>query len=413
MSVAQISARVQLRPGKAARFYARHPWVYDTAVARLDGEPADGDVVDIVNEKHRFVARGVFNGHSRLIVRLYSWDENEPLDEAFWRRRLEQAIALRRRLGYGDPAGAERLVFSEADGLSGLVVDRYAEHLVVQVNALAIERRLPMMLDRLQELQPCRTVTIRSDEGISKHEGMRSPDKAPRLLQAAGVLDQRVLSEASSSTVVIVEHGIRYQVDLSGGHKTGWYLDQRENRVAAARYLRGARVLDLFCYAGGFSLAGALLGQAREVVGVDSSVKAIEAARLNAELNGVTNVRFEQQDCFEALDAQVAAGERYDAVILDPPKFTRSRKMLDEALRAYHRINRLAVELLVPGGILVTCSCSGSVTREDFFDMLSGVAQKARRTLQVLEQRGAAPDHPVSTACPETEYLKCFICRVT
>jgi 23S rRNA (cytosine1962-C5)-methyltransferase len=217
----------------------------------------------------------------------------------------------------------------------------------------------------------------------------------------------------SPTSVVIAEHGIRYNVDISAGHKTGWYLDQRENRAAAARYLRGARVLDLFCYSGGFSLAAVLLGQAREVLGIDSSTKAVDSARLNAELNGVVSARFERQDCFDALDAQVAAGERYDAVILDPPKFTRSRKTLDEALRAYHRINRLAVELLVPGGILVTCSCSGSVTREDFFDMLSGVAQKSRRTVQVLEQRGAAPDHPVSTACPETEYLKCFICRVT
>ncbi len=403
MTVAQTTARVLLKPGKAARFYARHPWVYDTAVARLDGTPADGDVVELANEKGRFVARGIFNGHSRLMVRLYSWDEGEPLDEAFWRRRIEQAIVLRRRLGYGDPAGAERLVFSEADGLSGLVVDRYGEHLVVQVNALAIERRLPMILGVLRELQPCRSITLRSDEGISKYEGIDRPEEAPRLLAAAGVLPD---------AVTIVEHGIRYQVDLVAGHKTGWYLDQRENRLAVARYLRDARVLDLFCYSGGFSLAAAVLGGAREVLGIDSSAKAVALAQVNAQLNGVANVRFEQQDCFDALDAQVAAGQQYDAVILDPPKFTRSRKAVDEALRAYHRINRLAVELLVPGGILVTCSCSGNVSREDFFDMLTGVGQKSRRSIQVLEQRGAAPDHPVSTACPESEYLKCFICRV-
>jgi len=395
----QATARVQLRPGKAARFYARHPWVYDTAVTRLEGSPADGDVVELINDKGRFVARGVFNGRSRLMVRLYSWDEGEPLDEAFWRRRIEQAIALRRRLGYGDAAGAERLVFSEADGLSGLVVDRYAKHLVVQVNALAIERRLETIAQVLRELATCESITVRTDEAISKHEGIEAQRTFSADAQAPAV-------------VTIIEHGIRYQVDIATGHKTGWYLDQRENRRAAAAYLREARVLDLFCYTGGFSMAAAMLGQAREVLGIDSSAKAIGMAEATARLNGVSNARFQQQDCFEALDEQAAAGERYDAVILDPPKFTRSRKGIDEALRAYHRINRLAVELLVPGGILVTCSCSGSVTREDFFDMLSGVAQKARRTIQVLEQRGAAPDHPVSTACPESEYLKCFICRV-
>src|SRR5436309_1883382 len=172
-TVQTATARVQLKPGKAVRFYTRHPWVYDSAVARLEGSPVDGDVVELLNEKGRFVARGIFNGHSRLMVRLYSWDEAEALDEAFWRRRIEQAISLRRRLGYGDRCGAERLVFSEADGLSGLVVDRYGEHLVVQVNALAIERRLPMLLELLREVHPCQSITLRSDEGISKHEGIR------------------------------------------------------------------------------------------------------------------------------------------------------------------------------------------------------------------------------------------------
>jgi 23S rRNA (cytosine1962-C5)-methyltransferase len=401
---AAATARVFLKPGKAARFYARHPWVYDTAVARLEGAPADGDVVELVNEKGRFVARGVFNGHSRLMVRLYAWDESQALDEAFWRQRIERAIALRRQLGYGDPAGAERLVFSEADGLSGLVVDRYAAQLVVQVNALAIDRRLPLMLDLLRELQPYQGITLRSDEAISKHEGMRAAAVEAHALHPAAA--------QPADAVSIVEHGIRYQVDVTAGHKTGWYLDQRENRLAAARYLRDGRVLDLFCYTGGFSLAAAAVGRAREVLGIDSGAKAIAMARANAQLNGLANVQFQQQDCFEALDAMVAAGQRYDAVILDPPKFTRSRKAIDEALRAYHRINRLAVELLVPGGILVTCSCSGNVRREDFFDMLTGVGQKARRTIQLLEQRGAAPDHPVTTACPESEYLKCFICRV-
>ncbi|MCA9228394.1 MAG: class I SAM-dependent rRNA methyltransferase, partial [Planctomycetales bacterium] len=194
--------------------------------------------------------------------------------------------------------------------------------------------------------------------------------------------------------------------------KTGYYLDQVENRRAAAAYMKGRRVLDLFCYAGGFSLLAATAGGAREVIGVDSSERALAMARANAELNGVSNVRFVEGDCFRTMDELLDDREKFDAIVLDPPKFTRSRQTVDEALRAYHRLNRVAVDLLQPEGILVTCSCSGNVTRDDFLMMLSGVAQKTGRMIQVLDQRGASADHPIATNCLETEYLKCFICRV-
>jgi 23S rRNA (cytosine1962-C5)-methyltransferase len=205
---------------------------------------------------------------------------------------------------------------------------------------------------------------------------------------------------------------LKYGVELGAGQKTGFYLDQRENRKVAAGYMRGARVLDLFCYSGGFSLAASALGGASEVLGIDSSQTAVALARANAALNSISNVHFEAGDCFDALDALTSQRRRFDAVILDPPKFTRSRRSVDEALRAYHRINQLAVDLLTPGGILVTCSCSGSVTREDLLYVLAGVAQQTGRDVQVLEQRGAAQDHPVSATCLESEYLKCCICRV-
>jgi 23S rRNA (cytosine1962-C5)-methyltransferase len=205
---------------------------------------------------------------------------------------------------------------------------------------------------------------------------------------------------------------LSYGVDLLAGQKTGFYLDQAENRRAAAHYLRGRRVLDLFCYTGGFGLAAAALGGARDVLGIDSSKKALAAAQANAARNGIENVRYEARDAFAALEALAAAQERFGAVVLDPPKFTRTRRGAADALRAYHRLNRLAVEILEPGGILVTCSCSGGVSREQFLHMLSGVAQKTGRDLQILEQRGAAPDHPVSATCLESDYLKCVICRV-
>lgn len=392
-------AQVVLKPRKAGPFIGRHPWVFDTAIGRVDGQCADGDVVDLVSDKHRFIARGILNRASHLRVRLYTWDPQQPLDEAFWDTRIGRAVEFRSHLGLDGPETAARLIFSEADGLSGLVVDRYGGHLVVQVNALAIAHRLDQIVSLLvARLQP-QSVSVRSEGGISKIEGIK--------------VDHEVIhGQVPDGPVFIEEHGLRYGIDLLTGQKTGFYLDQRDNRQVAAACMRNRRVLDLFCYSGSFSLCASRLGAARDVLGIDASERAIATARANAQLNEINNVRFEAEDCFAALDRLSASAEQFGAVILDPPKFTRTRRSVNDALRAYHRINRLAVELLEPDGILVTCSCSGSVLREDFLQMLSGVAQKSGRSIQVLEQRGAAPDHPVSPACPESEYLKCFVCRV-
>jgi 23S rRNA (cytosine1962-C5)-methyltransferase len=236
----------------------------------------------------------------------------------------------------------------------------------------------------------------------------------PKIAQAEGVPPRNglVWGEPLPAVTTILEHGIAYQVDLSEGQKTGYYLDQRENHRAAARYMAGRRVLDMHCYVGGFALAAAKLGGASEVLGVDSSAWAIGQARANAQANGLENVSFATGEAFAMLQSLAAEGQRFGAVILDPPRFAGSARSIDAALRAYHRLNRLGVELLEPEGILVTSSCSGRVTREDFRDMLFGVGLKTRCDLQILEQRGAAPDHPVRVSCPETEYLKCFICRV-
>jgi 23S rRNA (cytosine1962-C5)-methyltransferase len=392
-------AEVRLKPRKVRPFFGRHPWVLDSAIARVDGQPADGDVVDLISDKGRFVARGLFNAKSRIRVRLYSWSAAEPLDDAFWRRRLEAAVALRRELSYTDPNGAARVVFSEADGLSGLIVDRYGEYLAVQTTALAMAQRLASLTPMLVELLHPRGIVLRNEKGLAQVEGIH-------------IAEGLHWGQMPDGPVFIEEHGLRYGVDLREGQKTGFYLDQRENRRTAAEYCRGRRVLDLFCYSGGFGLTAIKLGGAREVFAVDGSQKALALARANAELNGVSNIHFQQGDGFETLDALRAAGERFGMIVLDPPKFARSRAALDDALMAYHRLNRSAAELLEPGGILVTCSCSGHVTREDFLHMLAGAAQRSGRDIQVLEQRGAAPDHPVSASCLESEYLKCFICRV-
>jgi 23S rRNA (cytosine1962-C5)-methyltransferase len=393
------AARAVVKPRRARPFYGRHPWVLDSAVARLEGAVADGDVVDLFSDVGKFIARGLYNSASRIRVRLYTWDVQQALDEAFWRSRMQTALALRSSLALDAPNGAARLVFSEADGLSGLVVDRYAQWLAVQVTGLGMARRLPQLVDILRELVKPRGIFIRTEKGAAKAEGI-------------DLRDGLYWGEAPNGPAFIEENDIRYGVDLAEGQKTGFYLDQRDNRRAAARYLAGRRVLDLFCYTGAFSLNAAVHGRAREVIGFDSSAKAVALARANAELNGVPGVRFEKSDCFSALDALVANGERFGAVILDPPKFARSRQSVDDALRAYHRLNRRAVDALEPGGILVTCSCSGHVTREDLLFMLLGVAEQTGREIQVLETRAAAPDHPLSVTCLETEYLKCLICRV-
>lgn len=427
-----VAGRVVLKPRKALPFYGRHPWVLASAVDCV--EPVslasehlldlDGQEVELLNEKRKFIARGLYNSHSRICVRLYTWSAEEPLDEAFFRRHLTDAFNLRRQIGYHDDASraasATRLVFSEADGLSGLVVDRYGDYLVLQPTALGIALRMEMIVRLLQELVQPRGIILKLDDATAALEGL-----APRpstASQPPGTLadtvvplpfaDGHIWGDIPAEPLTIREHGIAYQVDLRSGQKTGFYLDQRENRLAAAKYFAGRRVLDMFCYTGGFALTAAKLGGAAEVLGIDGSKKAIAQATQNAEMNALQNVHFETGDVFKTLDRLIAEGQKYDAIILDPPKFARGRSGANQALMAYHRLNRAAVELLVRGGILLTCSCTGGVSREDFLLMLSGVAQKSRRDLRILETRGAAPDHPISATCLETEYLKCIICEI-
>jgi 23S rRNA (cytosine1962-C5)-methyltransferase len=365
----------------------------------VEGSPSDGDVVDLMADNDKFVARGFYNSQSRIRVRLVTWNPVEAINEDLLKRRLETAISFRKSLGLDKREGATRLVFSEADGLSGLIVDRYGEWLSVQVNSLAMAQRLPVLIPLLVEQTRVRGIVVRTEKGVPQSEGI-------------DVRDGLVWGQMPEGPVFIEENGLRWGIDLAEGQKTGYYLDQRDNRLAAAGYMQGRRVLDMFCYSGGFGLNAAKHGGATEVIAYDSSAKALALAKANVQLNGIPNVHFEQEDGFDALARLARMGHGFGAVILDPPKFARSRQSVEEAMRAYHRLNRLAVDVLQAGGILVTCSCSGHVSREDFTYMLVGVAQQTKRDIQILEQRGAAPDHPVAATCLETEYLKCYICRV-
>jgi len=395
--------RVVLQPRRARPFYGRHPWVYAGAVAAVEGDPADGAEVDVYSQAGNFVARGLYNSQSKIRVRLYTWSPDQPLDAAFFRDRLDAAMCLRRAiLGLDGPGRACRLVFSEADGLSGMIVDRYDRWLVVQFTALGLAQRRDMLAQLLVELAAPAGIYLRTERGVGRLEGLE-------------LQDGPLWGEARVEPVVIEEpgttEGLRFLVNLAEGQKTGFYLDQRDNRRAVARLAAGRRVLDAFCYTGGFGLHARRAG-AREVIGVDASESALALARENVKLNQVDGISFVRADVFDHLNSLAAAAERFGVVVLDPPKFARARHAVEEALKGYRRLQAVALRLLEADGILVTCCCSGLITAEMLEDVLAQVATAAGREVQILERRGQALDHPVAVTCLESNYLKCLICRV-
>jgi 23S rRNA (cytosine1962-C5)-methyltransferase len=391
--------RVILRARRARPFYGLHPWVYAGAIERVEGEPADGAVVDLVSHANNFVARGYYNSQSKIRVRLFSWDESVPLDDALLRQRFERAVSLRRDLlGMLGPRRACRLVFSEADGLSGCTVDLYDGWLALQFTSLALALRREAVADILNDLVQPEGIYLRTEKGIGLLEGLQLQDGPLR-------------GNLPGEPIIIDEAGVLFQINLAEGQKTGFYLDQRDNRQVVARLAKGRRMLDAFCYTGGFGLHAARAG-AISVLGVDVSEPALALARANAQLNGITNIVFERSEVFERLDQLVAAEERFGLIVLDPPKFARSGHALEEALRGYRRLQTQALKLLQPDGILVVCCCTGLITRDMLRELLAQLAAEFKRPIQILESRGPSPDHPTSATCPETDYLKCLVCRV-
>jgi 23S rRNA (cytosine1962-C5)-methyltransferase len=391
--------RVVLLPRRARPFFSRHPWVYPGAIAHVEGNPADGAEVDLVSHAGNFTARGLFNSRSKIRVRLYSWDPDVHLDEDFFRAKIDAAVRLRESvLRWDKPGQACRLVFSEGDGLSGLTVDRYDQWLVVQFTSLGLCQRRELLARLLGDRVRPRGIYLRTERGIGKLEGLE-------------LQDGPLWGEIPGEPVVIEEDGLRFLVHLAEGQKTGFYLDQRDNRRAVAQYVSGRRVLDAFCYTGGFSLHAARAGAAA-ILGVDSSEPALELARANADLNKLSTVSFAREDVFDQLDHLVGAGERFGVVILDPPKFARARNAIEEALRGYRRLQSQALKLLEPDGVLVVCCCSGLIDLGMLEDLLGQLAVEERREIQILERRGQSADHPTAATCLESNYLKCLICRV-
>ena len=392
--------RVVIKPRRARPFFARHPWVFVNSIERVEGDPAPGDEVAVVSYEGQPIGRGLFNHRSAIRVRLYRWDDG-PIDEEFLAGKLADALSMRVGLpGLGGPKSACRVVFSEADGLSGLTVDRFDRWLAVQFTSLALFERRELLLRHLVEITSSEGIILRGEKGIPSQEGLKVEE---------GV----VFGDLPEGPIEIVENGVTYEVDLKTGQKTGFFLDQRDNRRAVSSYAKGRRVLDLFCYTGGFSLNALQLGEATSSLGVDSSERAIESARRNAIANHARSARFEVADVFDTLESMRRSGERFGMVICDPPKFARHPKAVEEAVKGYLRLNRAAVEVLEPGGVLATCSCSGLVDRMLFLDILGQVAELSGHPIRILEQRGQAADHPVSASCLETEYLKCVIAQVS
>ncbi len=388
------TAIIRLKPRREGPVFGGHPWVFSGAIGSIRGNPIDGDEVRVETAKGDFAGWGLFNSHSQIRVRMYSLKNDVRLDDAFWQYKIRQALNYRKNLP-GDISG--RLIFSEGDGISGLTVDRYGDNLVVQFTSLALARRMDLILDILErELHP-KGILLRTEQGIRQEEGLEITDGNLR-----GTPDD---------TVVIDENGIAFEVNLATGQKTGFYHDQRENRLRIRDFAHDKECLDVCTYTGGFALNMAYSG-AKSVLGIDVSSGALDIAAQNAERNRLTGLFWQKADAFRILPELKSAGRQFDLIVLDPPKFTRSKGSESQAIRGYESLNEMAMRLLRPGGYLVTCSCSGRVTREMFREIVQHAGIRAGRTLRLVEQRGAAIDHPVNPSCPETEYLKCFILSV-
>jgi 23S rRNA (cytosine1962-C5)-methyltransferase len=394
-----MSGQVVLRHGREKPARLRHPWLFSGAIRRIDGDVPDGDIADVVSAQGEFLARGYVNRRSQIAVRLLTWDENEPIDTAFWRARLERAIRARPQTG-----SAGRLVNAESDGLPGLVVDRYGAWIVVQVLTLGIENIKQDLVELLAALTQALGIYERSDVDVREKEG---------LPHATGCLH----GEEPPDEIGIVERSaagqeLRFVVDVKRGHKTGFYLDQSENRRKVSAYCKNADVLNLFSYTGGFA-CHALAAGARRAVNVDSSAEALALARRNVELNGfpARDEDFVEGDAFSVLRQFRAEGRTFDVVIVDPPKFVHTAGQIEKASRAYKDLNLVSMQILRPSGILATFSCSGLVSPDLFQKIVFGASLDAGRDVQIVEKLSQASDHPILLSFPEAEYLKGLVCR--
>jgi len=386
-------AKITLRKTRETRVRGGHPWIYASEIERVEGEFENGDIVDVADFRGKFIGRGFYNPQSQISLRILTRND-EPCDRDFFAKRISDAWEYRRI--WCDPQSC-RLIYSESDFLPGLVVDKFGSVLVMQSLSLGIDRIKDMLCDLLMEIVQPMGIWERSDVPVRRLEGMQ---------QTTGLLRGEV-----PDLVDMVENGIHFQVDVKNGQKTGFFLDQKENRAALKPICKDAKVLDCFCHNGSFSLHAAKFG-AKSVLGVDISEDALVVARENAKKNGLDNVTFEAHNCFDHLRELTDANEQFDVVILDPPAFTKNKAALQSALRGYKEINLRGLKLVRPGGFLVTCSCSQHVLTEAFQDMVNEAARDAKKRIRLVEYRTQAKDHPILPQSIETKYLKCMILQV-
>lgn len=392
---------LKLKPKREKSLLNRHPWIFSGAVAGVDGPAAGGQSVDVLAADGRWLARAAFSPHSQIRARVWTFAPDEKVDAAFFERRLTAAIAHREPILHAGDTTACRLVCAESDGLPGLIVDRYDRWLVCQFLAAGSDRWKETIVAALAQAMPaCAGIFERSDADVRRKEGL-TPVTGP------------LWGEPPPDRIEIRENGRRYLVDVRHGHKTGFYLDQRDNRALLTAFARQRRVLNCFAYTGGFAVA-ALAAGARRVVNVDTSAPSLALAGENIRLNGFDTERVEAitDDVFTRLRTFQASRTRFDLIVLDPPKFVKSKADLKRGARGYKDINRLAFELLEPGGILFTFSCSGLMQRDLFQKIVADAAIDASRSAVILHMLGQAADHPTALAFPEGSYLNGLVCRV-
>lgn len=397
----QSQGAIKLKRGREKPVNNRHPWIFSGAIAAVQSQPQPGDLVDVVASDGAWLATAYFNPHSQIRARILSWEEGEQIDEAWWLQRLQEALAYRQSLEMSQHSDAYRLVNAEADRLPGLVVDKYGPYLALQALTSGIDRRKELLSRLLVELLAPAGIIERSDVDVREKEGL--PAERGMLAGAAPPPD-----------LVVTEHGLTFAVDMLGGHKTGLYLDQRDNRalLGQARFCQGRSVLNAFSYTGGFALHAIAAG-ADSVVNIDSSQDVLEAARANIARNFGSREQDEyvNGDVFQLLRTYRDSGRQFDVVVLDPPKFAHSQRDVQSAARGYKDLNWLAFRLLRPGGILATFSCSGLVDADLFQKILFAAASDAKRDAQIVYQLSQASDHPILLTFPESAYLNGLLIR--
>jgi 23S rRNA (cytosine1962-C5)-methyltransferase len=389
-----------LKPRREESLSTGHLWIFSGALQQPPHWVETGGLLDVKSATGQFVARGYYNPQTDIAVRILTHDEHEAIDQDFFRRRIHHALVLR---DVFEPTctNAYRLIHSEGDGLPGLVVDRYADILVMQIHTAGMERLRPLLIESLLQETGAKGILLRNDSQSRRREGLAVEEA----VVVAGEVPDRV---------DIYENGVKFRVDVRQGQKTGFFLDQRDKREALRKYARNKRVLNCFCYTGAFSVYAALTDPRTRVTSVDSSASAIDGARSHFALNGLDAQEHEflVADVFDYLEGAQKKGEQFDVVVLDPPAFAKSQSARSQALKAYRRLNTLGMQVLRPGGILLTCSCSGVVGMDDLLGIVSLSAQRFHRSVQVLESYTHGVDHPLNLAMPETGYLKTVFCRV-